>query len=171
MMAHPCRSRACPSVDNPDRSTAHIGEEQMEIVKGPTFRVHVDAPPERVYSYVADFTRHPEWSPDEMKIEAVTPGPTRVGSTYKAEGTLQGKRNRSELQVTALTPSSRIAFTATDKSGPLFHTFTFTSQDGGTLVERKDRKSTRLNSSHVAISYAVFCLKKKTLTAATSPAS
>src|SRR5437870_7228950 len=27
---------------------------------------------------------------------------------------------------------------------------------------RVDRKSTRLNSSHVAISYAVFCLKKKT---------
>src|SRR5690349_23039292 len=26
---------------------------------------------------------------------------------------------------------------------------------------RKDRKSTRLNSSHVEISYAVFCLKKK----------
>src|SRR5437870_8431159 len=31
------------------------------------------------------------------------------------------------------------------------------ARDGG------DRKSTRLNSSHVAISYAVFCLKKKTL--------
>src|SRR5439155_24836709 len=28
-----------------------------------------------------------------------------------------------------------------------------------------DRKSTRLNSSHVAISYAVFCLKKKRRTA------
>src|SRR5699024_12720403 len=27
---------------------------------------------------------------------------------------------------------------------------------------REDRKSTRLNSSHVSISYAVFCLKKKT---------
>src|SRR5437870_7530226 len=27
--------------------------------------------------------------------------------------------------------------------------------------EVQDRKSTRLNSSHVAISYAVFCLKKK----------
>src|SRR5699024_11598311 len=27
-----------------------------------------------------------------------------------------------------------------------------------------DRKSTRLNSSHVSISYAVFCLKKKTKT-------
>src|SRR5690606_41584007 len=28
--------------------------------------------------------------------------------------------------------------------------------------QRRDRKSTRLNSSHVKISYAVFCLKKKT---------
>src|SRR5690625_6680191 len=28
---------------------------------------------------------------------------------------------------------------------------------------REDRKSTRLNSSHVANSYAVFCLKKNTL--------
>src|SRR5690625_5869296 len=29
------------------------------------------------------------------------------------------------------------------------------------LLREQDRKSTRLNSSHVAISYAVFCLKKK----------
>src|SRR5690625_6034458 len=29
------------------------------------------------------------------------------------------------------------------------------------LLEGQDRKSTRLNSSHVAISYAVFCLKTK----------
>src|SRR5690625_5366196 len=29
------------------------------------------------------------------------------------------------------------------------------------IVINSDRKSTRLNSSHVAISYAVFCLKKK----------
>src|SRR3712207_7651908 len=32
--------------------------------------------------------------------------------------------------------------------------------DVGTIV--RDRKSTRLNSSHANISYAVFCLKKKT---------
>src|SRR5699024_11481905 len=29
-------------------------------------------------------------------------------------------------------------------------------------IPQPDRKSTRLNSSHVSISYAVFCLKKKT---------
>src|SRR3712207_7357362 len=32
---------------------------------------------------------------------------------------------------------------------------------GGRLVLERDRKSTRLNSSHANISYAVFCLKKK----------
>src|SRR3712207_8687687 len=31
----------------------------------------------------------------------------------------------------------------------------------GLMVSREDRKSTRLNSSHANISYAVFCLKKK----------
>src|SRR5688572_31801339 len=32
---------------------------------------------------------------------------------------------------------------------------------GERLVDHQDRKSTRLNSSHSQISYAVFCLKKK----------
>src|SRR5205814_7677766 len=40
------------------------------------------------------------------------------------------------------------------------------ARGGGTLRhdavgETRDRKSTRLNSSHLGISYAVFCLKKK----------
>src|SRR5437868_10635586 len=33
--------------------------------------------------------------------------------------------------------------------------------EGGHFLGLADRKSTRLNSSHVSISYAVFCLKKK----------
>src|SRR5690625_4299269 len=47
----------------------------------------------------------------------------------------------------------RVAFTPDEEIGRGPHKFD---------VEKfKDRKSTRLNSSHVAISYAVFCLKKK----------
>src|SRR3712207_8626547 len=33
----------------------------------------------------------------------------------------------------------------------------------GEVRDRRDRKSTRLNSSHANISYAVFCLKTKTI--------
>src|SRR5690606_21228303 len=35
------------------------------------------------------------------------------------------------------------------------------TRPGLSMRDRRDRKSTRLNSSHVKISYAVFCLKKK----------
>src|SRR5690349_23332891 len=41
---------------------------------------------------------------------------------------------------------------------------------GADHVPEVDRKSTRLNSSHVEISYAVFCLKKKRLGGATARA-
>src|SRR5437667_470029 len=34
-------------------------------------------------------------------------------------------------------------------------------QASGVVALGRDRKSTRLNSSHITISYAVFCLKKK----------
>src|SRR2546426_7459728 len=41
----------------------------------------------------------------------------------------------------------------------------FSMFDNGDDVPVVDRKSTRLNSSHLVISYAVFCLKKKKHTA------
>src|SRR5256885_11499107 len=56
----------------------------------------------------------------------------------------------------------------------LFRSPSFVTIEGGQLKKPKkekkgdlsmlpaDRKSTRLNSSHLVISYAVFCLKKKT---------
>src|SRR5690606_39780126 len=40
----------------------------------------------------------------------------------------------------------------------------FSTEYGGQGLPTIDRKSTRLNSSHVKISYAVFCLKKKNIT-------
>src|ERR1039457_6486161 len=42
--------------------------------------------------------------------------------------------------------------------------YTFDDRDGSSLTlrpENTDRKSTRLNSSHLVISYAVFCFKKR----------
>src|SRR5437868_10435852 len=46
----------------------------------------------------------------------------------------------------------------------LMHGVSFAKAVRELARELGDRKSTRLNSSHVSISYAVFCLKKKTKT-------
>src|SRR5690348_3440842 len=48
-------------------------------------------------------------------------------------------------------------------SSPFAWRNTFAKGVGSIVADRKDRKSTRLNSSHPSISYAVFCLKKKKL--------
>src|SRR3712207_6853618 len=64
--------------------------------------------------------------------------------TRRTIGTL--KMTASDLTATERTGTVRAAITASENSILL-----------GTL----DRKSTRLNSSHANISYAVFCLKKK----------
>src|SRR3989454_5509465 len=51
---------------------------------------------------------------------------------------------------------SKEAATATLKPGAFLN-----DTGAGFLQQHTDRKSTRLNSSHLVISYAVFCLKKK----------
>src|SRR5204863_8332400 len=45
--------------------------------------------------------------------------------------------------------------------GALYYARLLAVPDLGSIDNKLDRKSTRLNSSHVEISYAVFCLKKK----------
>src|SRR5438034_9811359 len=48
---------------------------------------------------------------------------------------------------------------------PICNSYRYARRDGKYICggdgRRRDRKSTRLNSSHTVISYAVFCLKKK----------
>src|SRR2546426_5488776 len=56
---------------------------------------------------------------------------------------------------------------AVPKCGALDHRYLAPARGGPVLPvvlrrrKQEDRKSTRLNSSHLVISYAVFCLKKK----------
>src|SRR5699024_11805270 len=65
-------------------------------------------------------------------------------------------------------------FLFTEKDGKIKATTALPKIEVDTYGWGIDRKSTRLNSSHVSISYAVFCLKKKTRvptpTARTRPA-
>src|SRR5690606_40409858 len=64
--------------------------------------------------------------------------------------------NTSLVHISALAVQDPLSFDADRRS--VHHHFGST---GGDRVGYQDRKSTRLNSSHVKISYAVFCLKKK----------
>src|SRR5690606_42147484 len=59
-------------------------------------------------------------------------------------------------------PISSQAGVVLESSGALLSKACTAWRNAGSMgAGRRDRKSTRLNSSHVKISYAVFCLKKK----------
>src|SRR5207245_10684351 len=68
--------------------------------------------------------------------------------------------NRAQLHV-AIVFLRRIVF---DKAVPAVNLYAFVGHLHSNFARKQfcqDRKSTRLNSSHGSISYAVFCLKKK----------
>ena len=101
-----------------------------------TYSIVAKTTPEAAYAYVADLTKHPEWSPDNMKMVAESPGVVGVGSKYKAVGHLVGKPNPSEVEITALKPGQLFAFTSTDGNSKWQHEFTFTGENGGTRIDR-----------------------------------
>src|SRR5437764_14234188 len=73
-------------------------------------------------------------------------------------------RRSSDLEKGTIPASSQASPTSgmRDTTSPHLGHFTFTSSTHGLKSATPgDRKSTRLNSSHRCISYAVFCLKKK----------
>src|SRR5947209_17405699 len=73
--------------------------------------------------------------------------PDRHGGDVARDG-------RADVRRLALLPKRRDPSAGSDHNEP--------ARDAGRLRDdRPDRKSTRLNSSHANISYAVFCLKKK----------
>ena len=80
------------------------------------------------------------------------------GAELYVDGELRGAANQT-IELMAASQQIEIR-----KAGYIPYSTEFTSRPGleQVISVSLDRKSTRLNSSHITISYAVFCLKKKT---------
>ena len=108
----------------------------------------VPLPPEAVFAYVSDFSRHHEWARNALTITALGAGPAGVGSKYRSVARQAGKDWASDLEITGYEPPSRFEFTAT--GGPLDspvddphrHEYRMRGENGGTLIElrRSDPK-------------------------------
>src|SRR5947207_12479838 len=64
-------------------------------------------------------------------------------------------------QVVRSMTSTILVWAHSHRAGQLMKARILLADDHPRFPEMEDRKSTRLNSSHTVISYAVFCLKKK----------
>ena len=101
-----------------------------------TFSIFINAPPEKVFPWVGDLLRHPEWATDKMKMQAISSGSISIGSRYRSTTNFKGTIVVADLQVVEYQPPTRFAFTVNDRTGRYSHKFALHSQQGGTLVER-----------------------------------
>ena len=75
--------------------------------------IDIAAPPEQVYFYLADFSRHGEWSMSVTTLEKLTPGPVGVGTEFKSTETLP-QEFVSFATIKALDEPTRVAWESTD---------------------------------------------------------
>src|SRR5205807_3204281 len=117
----------------------------------------------------------------ERKGMRTTRKPERIGQLLTVAAAAAQSLARERLRPLGLTPRGWAVLSALAEEGPrpqidlaaatgtdrTVMTYLLDELERQNLIERArsgfalDRKSTRLNSSHLVISYAVFCLKKK----------
>src|SRR5256886_3133313 len=97
-----------------------------------------------------------DWSSDVCSSDLVT-----VPDRFAAAVAQERQRIRSALELMRQVSLACEAHGITFLFPKAFQDYPDFGDDVDLLVLPRDRKSTRLNSSHSQISYAVFCLKKK----------
>jgi uncharacterized protein YndB with AHSA1/START domain len=97
--------------------------------------IEINAVPQRVFDYVADLTRHGEWSAHGLQVESLSPGATGAGSKYRSVGHQFGT-NTNDVSVTEVASPQRFAFESTGKEGRFRHTFELQPAGSGTQVTK-----------------------------------
>src|SRR5690606_9340086 len=112
--------------------------------------------------------RVPDTAGDPADVEAAYPRfepvvaeTTGIMSRFDDDALPQIPVKVSVLHAPAVRPEPVVAFASDTVMRARLSALERASAEYALAVHRRDRKSTRLNSSHVKISYAVFCLKKK----------
>ena len=85
--------------------------------------VQINASPDEVFGYVADFTRHGEWAAHDLKIEQTSEGAVGTGSTFTSWGHQGGRTSENNLVVKEFAPGQRLVFEAMGKEGRYRHLF------------------------------------------------
>jgi uncharacterized protein YndB with AHSA1/START domain len=100
-----------------------------------TFTVTIDAPPEKVWPYVADVTKHGEYSPKPFQAELVSGEAGKVGSRYRSVGWIPNDKNHSnEVEVVEAVPNERVVLRSDDELGAFTNTYVLRPVGNGTEV-------------------------------------
>ena len=99
-------------------------------------QITINAPTDRVFTYLADFPRHSEWAAHPLRIQKVTEGPVGPGATFTSVGHQFGRDSEDKITVSELVPNEKIAFDSEGVAGRFRHYFLLEEEDGGTRLTK-----------------------------------
>jgi uncharacterized protein YndB with AHSA1/START domain len=92
-----------------------------------SFPVTIAAPPEQVWPWISDLSKHPQWSPKPYRVELTSGAAGAVGAHYRSVGWIPGDKDHgNDVEITEVVPNQRFAFTATDEQGVFRNSYTLT---------------------------------------------
>ncbi len=95
----------------------------------------VNAPADKVFAYVSDLMRLPEWGGFGNVVRSTSQGEVAVGSTYECDGKQFG-RHTDDVTVTEYVPGKRFATETKGVTGHSRNTFELEEQGGSTKVTK-----------------------------------
>ena len=98
-------------------------------------QISIDAPADRVYDYVADFTRHGEWGGHGLQVTKTTEGPVAVGSVFSTTAKQFGTQ-REQSTITELSPGNAFAWESTGALGRARHRFSLAGDGASTTLTK-----------------------------------
>ena len=98
-------------------------------------QISINAPADKVFAYVSDFTKHGEWAGHGLSVEKDADGPVQVGSTFSTTASQFGTQ-KEHSTITDMEPNTKFAWDSKGSLGTAHHWFTI-SEAGGTTTLTK----------------------------------
>ena len=97
--------------------------------------ITINAPADKVYAYVSDFTRHGEWAGHGLAVTKDGDGAVAVGSTFSTTASQFGSQ-KEHSTITDMTPNTTFAWDSKGSLGTAHHWFTLADTGGKTTVTK-----------------------------------
>jgi uncharacterized protein YndB with AHSA1/START domain len=94
----------------------------------------IDRPVDVVFDYVADQTNEPQYNPQMVRAQKITPGPVGVGTSFRSAVTSKGRTAEMLIEITGYDRPHRLASTTTMQQADISYTLTFEPAISGTRM-------------------------------------
>ncbi len=100
----------------------------------PVQKILINAPQEKVFSYLADISKHGEWGnpSQKLQVEKTSVGPIGQGSTFHSTGQQFGRQDDT-VTIKEYAPNRRVVYESQGKAGLMRHSFDI--EPSGSSVE------------------------------------